>query len=794
MRSGLKIMAERRGRRFLFLVAGMLLFVLFYRSVPRPLFQVSYSPVLESSDGQLLGARIAADGQWRFPSPDSVPKRFETCLLAFEDRHFYHHPGINPLSLIRATFQNIRKGRIVSGGSTLTMQVARLASPGKKRSYFRKGVEMIRALNLELRFSKREILRMYVSHAPFGGNVVGLEAASLRYFKRPPHQLSWAESATLAVLPNAPSLIFPGRNDTLLLHKRNRLLDLLFTLHRIDSLTLQLAKTEPMPEKLYPITDYCYHLLEYSMKEKRGERIRTSLDYQLQNLVNQAVAVHAKVLSANHVYNCCALVGDVRTGRVLAYTGNVPDFGDPEHGNHVDIIRSPRSSGSILKPFLYAAMLEKGIVAPNLLIPDVPLRFEGFTPLNFSREYDGAVPAAEALARSLNVPAVKMLQEYGVEPFYHFLKKTGMTTLTKPAGHYGLSLVLGGAEVTLWDLAGMYASLGRIVTTYAEKDGFYPVSQFHSLEWRAPQPGERGEGSEAARPFLKASSAWLTLDALQNVSRPGEETGWEHFAGSRHIAWKTGTSFGFRDGWAVGLTPDYVVAVWAGNGDGEGRPGLTGTNMAAPLMFELFGFLPQGNWFKPPADELVPMLFCHESGYLPSPACIEKDTLLVPSNVRIPQCPYHRLIHLDQEGRFTVSGNCYPVTSMQAVSWFVLPPALEYYYRRIHPEYKPLPPPLPGCAPEEAVMELIYPREMERLFIPRQLDGTPGEVIFEVAHRYGHNTTLYWYIDRDYAGSTSSIHQMGLHPSPGWHTVTITDKEGNLLEKRFFVVKEGGGD
>ncbi len=782
--------SDRWQRRFFYLLVILLLFGLFYRSVPRPLFQVTYSTVLESSDGQLLAARIAADGQWRFPSPDSVPRRFETCLLAFEDRHFFHHPGINPFSLIRAMSRNIRKGRIESGGSTLTMQVARLANPGKKRSYFRKAVEMVWALNLELRFSKREILRMYVSHAPFGGNVVGLEAASFRYFKRPPHQLSWAESATLAVLPNAPSLIFPGRNDTLLLRKRNRLLDLLFTLHRIDELTLQLAKAEPIPEKLYPITDHCYHLLEYSAKTKRGERIRTTLDFQLQNLVNQAVISHAKLLSANHVYNCCALVAEVRTGHVLAYTGNVPVFVDQEHGNHVDIIRSPRSSGSILKPFLYAAMTEKGIIAPNLLVADVPVRFDGFTPLNFSREYDGAVPAAEALARSLNVPAVKMLQEYGVEPFYYFLRKAGLSTLTKPAGHYGLSLILGGAESTLWDLAGMYASLGRIVTTYAEKDGFYPVTQFQPLEWQAGVSEKKGEEREAARPFMKASSAWLTLDALQNVNRPGEETGWENFAGSYHIAWKTGTSFGFRDGWAVGLTPDYVVAVWAGNGDGEGRPGLTGTSMAAPLMFEVFGFLPRGNWFKAPSDELVPMLFCHESGYFPSPACPEKDTLLVPFNIRIPQCPYHRFIHLDCEGRYTVNGKCYSVTSMLTQNWFVLPPAMEYYYKRIHPGYKPLPPPLPGCTQEEPVMEMIYPREMERLFIPRQLDGTTGEIVFEIAHRLGNSAVLYWYIDREYAGMTTFIHQMGLHPSPGWHTVTITDQEGNLLEKRFFVVDD----
>lgn len=752
--------------------------------VPRPLFRTTCSTIIESRDGRLLGARIAPDGQWRFPEPDSIPRKFEQCLLTFEDRHFYRHPGVNPVSLLRAAVQNIKAGRIVSGGSTLTMQVARLARQGKPRNLSSKLVEMVWALNLELRFPKREILKKYVANAPFGGNVVGLEAASWRYYGQPPHLLSWAESATLAVLPNAPSLIFPGKNDSLLLLKRNRLLDKLLRRQLIDSLTWSLSLQEPLPRHFFQLPSDSYHLVERAAAESPGERVKTTVDAVLQERVAALVNRHARQLQANRIFNACALVADLRSGDVLAYAGNVTDFSDDAHGYHVDIIRSPRSSGSILKPFLFAAMTDKGMLAPNQLLADIPTRFGGFTPVNFNRSYDGAVPAAEALARSLNVPAVKMLQQFGVEPFYHFLRKTGMTTLTQPAGHYGLSLILGGAEVTLWDLAGMYASMGRMVRRYGEEDGFYATQPFQPLNWKAgkaPQPE-----TEAAQPELRAASIFLTLKALLEVHRPEEEAGWESFAGARHIAWKTGTSFGFRDGWAVGVTRDAVVAVWTGNADGEGRPGLTGTATAAPLMFEIFGLLPVSDWFAAPVDELTPVVFCRQSGFLPSPYCTDTDTLLVAAGTNPGQCPFHQLIHLDRQGRLRVADGCYPVGEMVHRSWFVLPPAMEYYYRQRHPEYLPLPPVKPGCTETTGMMELIYPREMNRLFIPRQLDGAPGEALFELAHR-SPNATVYWYLDQQFLGKTSVFHHFSLRPDPGWHLLTLVDQDGNQLQKRFLV-------
>ena len=771
----------------LLLFSIAILFLWIWLIVPRPLIQSPYSTVIESSDGQLLGARIADDGQWRFPQSDSIPEKFEKCLLTFEDRYFYYHPGINPVSLISALIQNIKQGEIVSGGSTITMQLCRIARKGRKRNYYNKLVEMLWALNLELRFSKKEILIMYASNAPYGGNVVGLDAASWRYYNRPPEMLSWSESATLAVLPNAPSLIYPGKRDNQLLEKRNRLLKKLFDNETLDSLTYELSLLESLAGRVFPLPANSYHLLERVVEGQKGKRVKTTINKDYQDRVSGIVETHNHRLKANHINNLAAIVAEVKTGKVLAYIGNVSGLDDTEHGNHVDIIRAPRSTGSILKPFLYAAMMESGILSPTMLVPDIPTRFGGFTPLNFNRQYDGAVRANEALARSLNVPAVRMLQDFGIEPFYEFLKTAGMTTLNNPPDHYGLSLILGGSETTLWDLTGIYVSMARILRNYGEEDGFYGSQSFFELNWNSEIIRKKQE--ETGQPVLHASSVYEMLKALLEVKRPGDEEGWQSFASARKIAWKTGTSFGFRDAWAVGITKDFVVSVWAGNADGEGRSGLTGAAAAAPLMFDIFGILPQSNWFSQPYDELQKVVLCSESGFLPSQFCQHVDTLLLPRNFHLPICPYHKLIHLDKTEKFQVSNLCENPSDMIHKSWFILPPVMEFYYKQKNPLYNPIPPFKPGCSPESDIMDLIYPRDVNRVFIPVQLDGTPGDVLFEVVHQY-RDVTIFWNIDSQYLGTTSHVHQKVLHPNPGWHNLVLTDDTGNQLTRKFFVQSE----
>ncbi len=766
------------------IILFLLIVILFLNLVPRPMFNEPCSTVVESREGRLLGARIAPDGQWRFPPSDSLPEKYRKCLLEFEDRYFYYHPGVNPVSLMKALAGNIRSGRVVRGGSTLTMQVCRLARKRESRSFYNKLVEIIWAFNLEARFSKSEILALYASHAPFGSNVVGLEAASWRYFSRLPADLSWAESAALAVLPNAPALVFPGRSGDKLKEKRDRLLTKLYRKRVIDSLTWKLSLAEPVPGKLQPLPSLASHLVDKAVRERPGLRTRSTVSYYLQEKVNELVYQQYRILEPNQIHNLAAVVTSVTDRSVLAYVGNVAESRE-ENNNQVDCIIAPRSTGSILKPFLYSLALDQGLITKRMLLPDIPGRFGNFSPMNFDQGFDGAVPAEEALARSLNIPAVRLLKDFGYPPFYSFLKKAGMNYLKYQPDHYGLSLILGGCEASLWELSGMYLSCASILNHYLEDDGKGEENPFLPLRWTMEQV--RKPDLDYFQPVIRPSSIYLTLTSLLEVKRPESEAGWQEFASTRKIAWKTGTSFGFRDGWAIGVTPGYVVGVWAGNADGEGRKGLTGVTAAAPLLFNIFYLLPVSDWFAKPTDDLDKTEICRQSGYLPGQNCDDKTTTEIPSGVRIPVCPYHRLIHLDSEGKFRVNGNCYPVTSMQHKTWFVLPPVMEYYFRQKNPLYAQLPPLKPGCEEVSVPMEFVYPREWNRLFLPTDIDGTPGKIIFELVHRQK-EATVFWHLDNQYLGSTNGFHQFAIDAGEGSHTLSVIDNNGNRLTKIFRIV------
>jgi penicillin-binding protein 1C len=756
---------------------------------PLPGFNTPLSTVVEAGDGTLLGARIADDGQWRFPSSGKVPYKFMNALLTFEDRYFFYHPGINPVALVRAFRDNMRANEIVSGGSTLTMQVARLSRGNRSRTYGEKIIEMLQALKLEVFKSKKEILRIYAANAPFGGNIVGLDAAAWRYTGKSPADITWAEAATLAVLPNSPSLVYPGRNPETLKKRRNLLLEKLYNREYIDSLTLVLALDEPLPGEPKPLPSKAPHLTDLFYIMNRGERIRTTIDPILQERTADIINSHQKELVSNFIFNSAALIVDVPTGEVLAYVGNSANEGSSEHGGDVDIIRSLRSTGSILKPILYAGMQESGEILPNTLVSDIPTRFPGFAPKNFDQSFSGAVPAGYALSQSLNIPAVGMLQKYTPEKFLELLNKTGFTTFNKNADYYGLSLILGGGETSLWELTGVYASLSRVL-------GRYNNEKKHMREdYRPPvllkNRIHQEESAEDLNPQLSAGSVWLTYEALRKVNRPETETGWQYFASAPEIAWKTGTSFGFRDAWAVGTTPAYVIGVWAGNADGEGRPGLTGISAAAPILFEIVGIMKPVPWFTPPYEELTNVSICRQSGFRAGPDCPETEEISVCINgLRSEACPYHSIIHLDKTRTKQVTADCVPASEIINEPWFVLPPAMEYFYRQKHPEYKTLPPVAAGCATGKSlpVMEFIYPTPGIKIFIPRDHTGELTRVIAEVVHR-NPSKKIFWHLDEKYLTTTKFIHQTEIRAEAGNHVLTIVDEDGNTTKCLFTILR-----
>ena len=730
--------------------------------LPRHLFHVPYSTVVTDRNEELLGARIASDGQWRFPPRNTTPEKIKECLITFEDKHFYHHWGVNPFAIGRAFYQNVKNKRIVSGGSTLTMQTIRLAR-NESRTFREKLIEMIWATRLEFRASKEEILSMYISHAPFGGNVVGLDAAAWRYFGHSADDLSWAESAMLAVLPNAPAMIHLSKGRKTLLDKRNRLLKQLLEKKTIDSSTYELAISEPLPDEPHALPQIAPYLVSRFYQERNGEYSRSTINKGIQTQVEDLAERWSNEFGRSDIRNLAILVIDIPSNQVVAYCGNV-HFDRKQGGNQVDVIQAPRSTGSILKPFLYYAMLQEGSLLPDMLLPDVPVNINGFTPQNFSMQFEGAVPASEALARSLNIPAVTMLQRYGVPKFHSFLQQIGLKTINRSSSHYGLSLILGGAEATLWDVTNAYAMMGRSLLQLPQRSCslLLPTSRI----------------TESTDPF-QPGAVWQTFDALKEVNRP-EEIDWKSIPSMQTIAWKTGTSYGFRDAWAVGVTPRYAVGVWVGNATGEGKPGLVGAQTAGPVLFDIFNLLPSSSWFTRPAGIFVEAEVCRKSGHLKGRFCDETDTLLVlPAGLRTEACPYHHLVTLSADESQRIYENCANTEPTLRKSWFTLPPVWEWYYKQHHPEYKPLPPFKAGCGEDTfQPMQFIYPPMNARIKLPKQLDGSKGFLTVELAHN-NPNATVFWHLDETY--------KISLQPAAGKHSLTAVDGEGNTISTTFFV-------
>lgn len=767
--------------------------------IPKPLISKPYSTLLYTTETSgrevLLGARIASDGQWRFPSGSEVPGKFAICLTQYEDKRFWYHPGIDPFALMRAVQLNLTQSRVVSGGSTLTMQLARIARGNQSRTVGQKVIEMLWALYLECSYSKEEILRMYASNAPFGGNVVGIEAAAWRYFGREAKDLSWAEQATLAVLPNSPALIHPGRNRAELKQKRDKLLLRLYEKHILDKTEYELACMEALPEKPLPLPNEAPHLLERLAIERQENRIHTTIDPTLQQQVQRLVNRYVADYRSNHIYNAAALVADVESGKILAYVGNVTDQNmTTGHGYQVDVITSPRSTGSVLKPFLYAAMLNDGLILPGTLIADTPLNINGFTPQNFNKTFYGAVPAHVAIERSLNVPLVRMLSQYNTGRFMSLLKRLGMTTLRFSEDHYGASLILGGAEGSLWDLSGMYASLARMLSHYRSYNGRYDRSDIHPL---TPYPIEEKKPIRsvtdtrlADESLLSYASLWFMFEAMSGLNRPEEEADWQQFSSMKQVAWKTGTSYGGRDAWAIGVTPRYVVGVWVGNATGEGRSGLTGVGYAAPILFDIYSLLPDVPWFDQPYDELEEVAVCRQSGHKASAICDEVDTVYIPrTGIATAVCPYHRIVHLSQDGQYRVNSSCESVSRMQERSWFVLPPAQAYYYKNYHVEYQALPPLKPGCEEDQSrQIAILYPEHQAVLYLPKGFSGEREKVVLRATHARS-DATLYWHLDDVYLGETRQIHQMACLVEPGNHILTLLDEDGNRRSILFEVRK-----
>lgn len=739
-----------------------------------------------------LSARVSSDFQWRFNSINySLSDKYTKSVMHFEDKYFMYHLGINPISILKAFWQNVKSQKKIRGGSTITMQLARLLLENKKRTYFNKCKEIFYAFWIEICYEKSDILLAYSQIAPFGGNIIGLEAASWRYFEKFSTSLSWSEAALFAILPNSPSRIYPGKKNEKLIQKRNQLLLKLKENKLISEQEFTISILEPIPISTIKTINQAPHALDFLLKNNKNGIIQTTIHDFIQHKSNEILEKEKLNLAANGVKNACILVLDVEKNEVLAYVGNMPNVSQQSQKD-VDIIYAARSTGSILKPLLFSMCLNDGIYLPKTIVADIPTIIAGYAPKNFDLSYDGAVPFRNAIHRSLNVPSVRVLQEYGVEKFHYNLKKLGLKTLSKPASHYGLTLILGGAEATLWDICNVYAGMARSLNSFIKYQQYqkndYDIAK---IECQKSDTTSYKQQHYTQNTILSAGSIWHTFEAMNEVSRPDLEMGWQ-ILNEAKIAWKTGTSFGNRDAWAVGCTPEYVVGVWVGNATGEGRANLTGVKNAAPLMFTVFNVLKPKKWFQCPENDLVKAKICKKSGMKANANCEQTEMDLIPKKgLETSLCNYCKTYFLDQSQKFLVNHSCASTNQMFQKNYFVLPPAMEMYFKIKNANYIRLPNWSEACKTNITIrksFEIIYPLPYTKIFIPRELTNKKSKAVFQVA--YKGNGKLFWFIDKKFVSETQVYHQLQVEPLLGNHVLTIEDEAGNSQSIPFEVIEK----
>ncbi|WP_258108887.1 penicillin-binding protein 1C [Campylobacter lari] len=550
----------------------------------KDLFKGAYSKVLLDKNKEILSVFLDANEQWHLES-DFIPQKLKSAVILYEDKNFYSHYGVDFLALIRAFKNNLFSSKR-SGASTISMQTIKLLEQNK-RTYFNKFNEIIKAFALESAYEKDEILKLYLNNAPYGGNLVGVASAGLFYFEKDLKDLTWSEAALLAVLPNNPGLINLEKNKDRLLKKRNVLLDRLFEKGYFSKDILTLAKAEKLPS-FKARKNLAPHLARRLLADK--EKIISSIDKKIQIKFEEKAKEYSYKLQQKGIKNLAILLADTKTNKVLAYVGS-NDFYDFASFGQVDGVIAKRSVGSTLKPLLFAFAIDEGLIVPESLMLDVPTYFSNFAPQNANKKYHGFVSAKESLQKSLNIPFVSLLAEYGYEKFFYKLKDI-LDFEEENFKKYGLSLILGTKELSLEDMVKIYLGLGN-------------YGNFKELLY------EENAFTKEDKKLISDGASFLTLQTLKDLDR----VGLRQYDFNTIISWKTGTSYGRKDAWAIGTSPKYTLGVWIGNFNGEANANLYGVSIAGELFFELLSLLDGVNLeFEKPSD-LVAIKIENQTGY-----------------------------------------------------------------------------------------------------------------------------------------------------------------------------------
>ena len=737
---------------------------------PPPLDGVSFSQRVLDRDGRLLRVTLSADEKYRLHTPlDRISPELIAATLLHEDQHFWSHTGINPIATLRATF-HAALGHIGRGGaSTITMQLARLRYGLRTRTAGGKLVQMWRALEIERHYSKAQILEAYLNLAPYGRNIEGVGAASLLYFGKPAEKLTRLEAVALSVVPQSPRRRTPRadvENDALRVAADRLSVRLggrqaAGEERRAGMPAGLLTGWKPAPRVALPLAPH--FVLREIGRHPAQEEITTTLDRDLQRLVERRIAAYLESNRRLGVSNAAAMLLDSRTMEVLAQAGSA-DFFNEEISGQVDGTRSRRSPGSTLKPFIYAAAIDQGIIHPLTMLADAPRRFGGYNPENFDGEFAGPIKATEALARSRNVPAVALAAQLSHPTFYDFLKRGGVA-LPREESFYGLALPLGGGEVTMEELVRLYAALAN-------------GGRLRALQRTLPHAAD-GAGVRLVSP----EAAFLTLEMLGHVPRPG--LGSE--AGSEGVAWKTGTSMGFRDAWSVAVFDHYVLAVWVGNFDGRRNAAFVGRTCAGPLLFQMIdemrvaGRAYPRRLAPPPGANLQQVEFCAVTGQLPTAACTHRVTgWFVPGVSPITPCEVHREILVDVETGLRVSTDDGTRELRREVYEFWPSDLLALFEKAGLPRRRP-PPYAPGSGVETGsrsgkAPQIVSPANGQ-VYAVRMGDEVNCTIALQ-ARSEADVTKLYWFADKAFLGASSPREALHWHPAPGVYRIVALDDRG----------------
>jgi len=757
---------KRLKKTILTILVLAVLTVLLHLLFPLPA-EPEWSTIIKDNKGSVVHAYLTSDQKWRMKTElEEISPLLQKAIIEKEDRYFFYHPGINPLAVARAAWNNLLHLKRTSGASTITMQVARAMEPGS-RSWLKKIGEAFRALQLEWTYSKKEILQLYLNLVPYGGNIEGVKSASVLYFQKNPDHLSLAEILALSVIPNRPNSLVMGKHNDRIIMERNKWLQRFRSSGIFSEISIRDALDEPLTAFRHPAPQLIPHL-SYKLKKSGRPSYQTYIDLNTQLKAEKLVADYIRPLRYQQIRNAAVIVLDNKTAQVISYIGSA-DFNDVSDGGQVNGAAAIRQPGSTLKPLVYGLAIDAGQLTPKTILSDVATNYEGYAPENFDRQFNGAVSMEYALDHSLNIPAVRTLAKLGKDVLIDKLSGIGFEQIKIDRNKLGLSMVLGGCGTGLEELTGLFSSFAR------------------QGEYR-PLIYNREDSSAVSKKLVSSAAAFMLNQVLSKVNRPDFPLSWQSTEKMPRIAWKTGTSYGRRDAWSIGYNQRYTIGVWVGNFSGEGATSLSGAETATPLLFRLFNSIDydtEQDWFTQPSECDIRKV-CATSGLPPGEYCESLITdYFIPLVSGGQPCEHSREVFLSADGNHSYCMQCLPASGYKKERFPLLDPSLLRWMEERKISYKKVPAHNPDCEQifREGAPAILFPRNGTDYL----MEKTNPEPLLLQCQAASDVLRVHWYINDRYYKSAAAKERVFFQPEPGPVKISCTDDKGRNRDIRIQV-------